>query len=1009
MGPYDNKDIYDDQQGLGTPSSHAPGFEPPTPTYHASPEIAESENAATNGGQDSSNDGVNSATEKEQSALGNIGESDKKGADKPEDNQNSLYTGNGKPGKQGGLVKRVSNAFGKGNSKRIRNFAILGAGSSALLGIILVIMFLFSSINGFHLINASRLLLASFSISAHQASDTYARIVTPDGEDKSKTRLTVDQKILAKKMPSILDKAGIGFTYDSTTGKAVSAHLDPSKQDGLGNSEAEIKKNLAARYGVSEADIRVNPASIGGKIDILMKGHGIAVQENIIRDFANRSGRGKVMTLLISRHFRQYLGVPSLFHPFERAKAVVKDKISGYINTKLNENERLKDFKAKMDERRLKIKGFLDANSFKIGVARISTSAALAMCAVRDVATAIEAENHASYVEPAQQSALDQIAQGEQVAYGSNNDYTADQIDSAAAHMYGDYYGQNLSIFDSDSMRARQGLPPINIKDSTAATHYATDKATIGNAFANTSPWQTAYDTTSAMGGGTICQPAVQALLTVGDIAITIGAAAISGGVGAAVKEAVSMGTVMGITSIVIGYLESASTNQLPDMTPNQGILGGDLMSYGADSVANVVSANSGGAVVSSDRAAALKKEAANVDLSIAKDQTIAEKLSPTNIYSPVAKLVNGINPSATTNLRNVASSLTNIFVSTIRLPLTLFSSHAHADDTSSGSSINTVALTEAVEKLIKMERPNKIVSDAGSILKNQGYSGDYGTRAGICFGATFLDSTDAESGDTYFDIQINNTVDEGSPIYKERNCNDEKDTNWVVISAAVHIVTVADAGVCRETGDNDACTRTGAGTTSSAASTTQTDTSGAIGEPNTSNGRSQGQWGGYSNGKVPETAMTQLTASFLGVSSGDTIQICSTKMSDPYLNPNAAVSIKALNDAFKQKFGHMMYFQSCYRDIAGQEYAKAKYGKGAATVGTSNHGWGLAVDIGPNPKKDQGCDSSSSDLTSSEKDMCQWITDNAPKYGWKNGKDVVPSEQWHFEYSRTLPSGSGS
>lgn len=71
------------------------------------------------------------------------------------------------------------------------------------------------------------------------------------------------------------------------------------------------------------------------------------------------------------------------------------------------------------------------------------------------------------------------------------------------------------------------------------------------------------------------------------------------------------------------------------------------------------------------------------------------------------------------------------------------------------------------------------------------------------------------------------------------------------------------------------------------------------------------------------------------------------------------------------------------YRDLAGQERVAAKkglYRNGglAATPGTSNHGWGLSVDL----SLDTGAQS--------------WMRDNGWRYGFV---EDVPREPWHWTY----------
>jgi hypothetical protein len=71
----------------------------------------------------------------------------------------------------------------------------------------------------------------------------------------------------------------------------------------------------------------------------------------------------------------------------------------------------------------------------------------------------------------------------------------------------------------------------------------------------------------------------------------------------------------------------------------------------------------------------------------------------------------------------------------------------------------------------------------------------------------------------------------------------------------------------------------------------------------------------------------------------------------------------------------------SSYRTYAEQEETWAIYQAGgnlAAVPGTSNHGWGLVVDI-PNSWEQE------------------WMREHGPKFGWE--KTEAFSEPWHFTY----------
>lgn len=101
-----------------------------------------------------------------------------------------------------------------------------------------------------------------------------------------------------------------------------------------------------------------------------------------------------------------------------------------------------------------------------------------------------------------------------------------------------------------------------------------------------------------------------------------------------------------------------------------------------------------------------------------------------------------------------------------------------------------------------------------------------------------------------------------------------------------------------------------------------------------------------------------------------------------------ALPSLVRLNATFRAAFGHDLIVNEGYRDLATQEryYAKPPSGAGtAAKPGTSNHGWGLAVDL-----KLRGGEYA-------------WMLANAPRYGWINplwardGKGI--EEPWHWEH----------
>jgi zinc D-Ala-D-Ala carboxypeptidase len=108
-------------------------------------------------------------------------------------------------------------------------------------------------------------------------------------------------------------------------------------------------------------------------------------------------------------------------------------------------------------------------------------------------------------------------------------------------------------------------------------------------------------------------------------------------------------------------------------------------------------------------------------------------------------------------------------------------------------------------------------------------------------------------------------------------------------------------------------------------------------------------------------------------------------------LRADAAVSFAKLNVAYRQVFGSSMCLDDAYRTLTGQYAAKATRGGFAAAPGTSDHGWGMAVDL---------CGGASVGGTTTY----TWLRANASRYGWENPDWALasgsgPYEPWHWEW----------
>lgn len=152
---------------------------------------------------------------------------------------------------------------------------------------------------------------------------------------------------------------------------------------------------------------------------------------------------------------------------------------------------------------------------------------------------------------------------------------------------------------------------------------------------------------------------------------------------------------------------------------------------------------------------------------------------------------------------------------------------------------------------------------------------------------------------------------------------------------------------------------------------------------------------GNYENGKIPTNKMKK--NKYLSKSLGGT---------SAYLMSEASDALDQLMDLFdktnfpgKQKIS----FTDGYRSYERQQSLYDKYGSGrAAKPGTSNHGWGIAVDFWWGVKTSMYKDFDSRPSGYKHPNYV-WMIQNAGKFGWFNPlplrDDSRTDEWWHWEY----------
>jgi hypothetical protein len=129
----------------------------------------------------------------------------------------------------------------------------------------------------------------------------------------------------------------------------------------------------------------------------------------------------------------------------------------------------------------------------------------------------------------------------------------------------------------------------------------------------------------------------------------------------------------------------------------------------------------------------------------------------------------------------------------------------------------------------------------------------------------------------------------------------------------------------------------------------------------------------GYANGRIPVALLCPLRFAPVHL-----------------LRCDAAERLTALSDEFEREFGYPLPITDSYRSYVQQIAVASAKPHLAAVPGTSNHGWGLAVDLGGR-------------IAGGTSQEYAWLRVHGPAHGWDNPSWArlggSKPEPWHFEF----------
>ncbi|MGH9637278.1 MAG: hypothetical protein ACRD72_20790, partial [Candidatus Angelobacter sp.] len=255
--------------------------------------------------------------------------------------------------------------------------------------------------------------------------------------DFAETRLSfLGSKVYNKALSQMKDQ-GIEFADRNLRGVPKSMTIDPRKNDLYKDlSSSKQRAAILADYNIGDQAALTKSGGIY-KINFdPTTWKGISFARATLNTAIGSLNSGKLQTGLAARYLKKAFDLPSLFHAYEKAKSVAKNKGASVVDEKKKakqaEEDRVKAETTLTDTpavtaARSKIRDVLEKN--KSTILKFAFAQAV-LCSIRGASNAAVTLNRAAIVAPAAIKSANDIAAGAQVQ--SNQDFTTDQL--AATH-----------------------------------------------------------------------------------------------------------------------------------------------------------------------------------------------------------------------------------------------------------------------------------------------------------------------------------------------------------------------------------------------------------------------------------------------------------------------------------------------------------------------------------------------------------------------------------------------
>lgn len=638
------------------------------------------------------------------------------------------------------------------------------------------------------------------------------------GGDVGQTRLSARGSRSVAKSTEALAEIGVNINQGSRFfGEFGDVTIDASKfpnSKGVSDEE-EIIQRISKEF----PDANISRVADADGLIFRLTGDGT---DKFARNMIDRSvgllDGGSITTGMKARALKQYLNLPSLWHPIKRATSSAENRLGGFISERSALRERARELQSERAAQETAEASAAKAhisettNAFRQGLVAALTVTGAA-CTIHDSATDVVVLNRARIVTPAVIEAAHIISLGAQL-------YTGQDINwedlNATVESWTDDNGK--SVWDAKALNATAGDKDPGGPDITNENKQAfAGDTTVDNiqGYVDSIPGIPELCTT----GGQIVQAVASVLILVGTggsgaTASTFSKVVITRAITIGIKEAAKQVIYSIVQDMITHRLEQWISDDPFFELPPSGPLGGNMLAYGAREMSNITARASGGVALSDTETAAIDRHQIEKQRDEFKQKSFATRMFDLKDYrsfasitmrnlvgNPVAK-----SSASVTNLAGVRSLFSNL--STILLPQANAALETNYDWFSPRYGIPKAVLDnpEYADPYAVGDSVAGILNaldDSNATQQQKDYAGQLKDRAQKCFGVSISKGTEG------WGVVADKDINPGLKEYTDSNCTEDSNdwhkmmlfVNDSMDAAAVSCFVGADEVACEELG----------------------------------------------------------------------------------------------------------------------------------------------------------------------------------------------------------------